>query len=325
MKADKYTGLYLYYLPGWMLGSLWSYLGYVGKAWSALPVLALAVLGVRLARAWRGGGLADEQRWQLVWLTFAVTSLLVLVPWGGSTLRIARYLLPLTMFTAIFIGQEVAWLFDGARRLLVGYAQSPGKYELQRMTLRGVLVFVVVLVGLVVAINVPLAYKAGLDAWRLEAVNGKLVRGLAAQAPRDTPLYAKLTVDHEEEIRYAIGLHLRMIYGRKDFGRDESLKYFGLEDDPAVPDMYRRYMGLPQVGEWVLVPWSVSRYRYQPRIDALSELLRPTQVFLVTAKGWESVVNSRVLMDKLDELKEAWVVMVTGQALDVSGEAGGGG
>ena len=319
-EAPKYSHLYLYYKLGWMLDSVSSYLRYVARAWSALPVLALAAMGVKLARSWRAGRLADEQRWQLVWLTCAAASLLVIAPWGGSDERIARYLLPFTMFAAIFIGWEVIWLVQSTRRLLAGYAKAPGKYELQRLTLRSVLVLVVAL-GVLAMMNFPFAYKGVLDAWRIEAVSGNLLRGLAARAPQGRPLYARLVVEEQEELRYGMRLHLGMIYGREDFNKDRLVKYFGPPGDPAVRE---GYVGLPEAGEWVLVPWSVGRQRGQLNVAALSQLLKATQMFVVTEHGWEVMPNSSVLMQKLSRLKEAWVVLETGEAIDFSDDTEGG-
>ena len=310
LRTGDYSELYRYDLPGWSVGQFFNYLGTVGKAWSALPVLALAAMGVKLARSWRGGGLADEQRWQLVWLTCAAASIVVIAPWGGSTVAIARYLFPFAIFAALLIGHELAWLFTSARRLLAEPAKARDKYGLERVTLSSVAVFVVASLGVLAAANLPPACKATLDSARLEATNANLVQLLAAEAPRGRPLYANLTLD-EEEIRYEIRLHLAMIHGRDDFGSDRSVKYLGHPDEPGIPEQFRDYMAMPEPGEWVLAPWR--RYRSRAEIHALYRDLRPTRVFLVTAKGWEPTTASGELARKLQALKGAWVVLETGR------------
>jgi hypothetical protein len=323
MKGHTYSALYRYDLPWWGIEQFFKYLGTVGQAWSVLPVLALAAMGVRLARARRERALADEQRWQLVWLACAASSLVLLAPWGGSTLTVPRYLFPFTVFGALLIGCELAWLLTSARRLLAEYARSPGKYGVQRATLQSVVAFVVAALVVLGLVNAALACGATIKSQRRETADANLVRLLATQAPQGQPLFVKLVVPDEEETRYEIRLHLNLIYGRADFANDHSVQYLGDPEQPGIPEGYRSYVGVPERGQWVVWP----RGRYRRELDyelvAVQELVRPTRAFLVSAKGWEEMTTPRELRQKLGEITYGWVVFESGELAGGLPAAGG--
>jgi hypothetical protein len=332
LSTGSYAKLYFYQATDWALAKkletafvyFLGNLATVVRGWSALPVLALAAMGVRLVRAWRGKGLDDGQRWQLVWLTFAVGTVVVLAPWGGSNIAVPRYLFSFAVFAALLIGGELAWLASSTRRLLAEYSRTPDKYALQRTMLQSVLVFIIAFLVLLGLVNATLATGTTLKSHRRESADANLVRLLAAEAPEGEPLFVKLVVPFEEETRYEIRLHLNTIYKRADFRNDHTVQYLGDPQQAGIPERYRSYVGVPRRGQWIIVP----RGRYRRELDyelaALDQLLRPTRAFVVSAKGWEEVADPKRYRDKLKNVTYGWVVFESGEVALQPPAAGGG-
>ena len=319
LGSGEYSRLYNYDRLDWALQNAGQYVRYVVEAWLVLPVVAAVSLVVRLVRARRRGGLAGPQRWQLVWIAFLAGYVVVLAPWGGSSVAIARYLLPLAMFGGLFMGQEVAWLVQRARQALAepgAVGTKPRKGARKRRATRdrrvlgyAALVLLVVAVAGTAGVNAWLARKAVVSSYRLEAANGNLLRLLAAEAPRDRPLYVNLSTD-EAEIRYEIGLHLAMIHGREDFRRDRSVQFLS---NPAHGGERER-MSLPEPGEWVLAP--EGNYRYAMRFAEAVWLADWKRVALVDRRGWRWYTHEprdvAELTEAYDDLDCGWVVIEAG-------------
>jgi len=320
MGSGRYSTLYFFRAsPGaqWStvekvgksLGLLVQYLGLVRDAWLALPVLGLASLAVRLVRAWRGEGLRDEQRWPLVWLTYAAASVLLLAPWGGSDRVVARYLLPFTMFGALVIGPEIAWLLTATHRALAERDKAEGKLAALCVVLRVVLVSLVALLGVVGVMNLALACTESAKMHARQTADANLVRLIAAQAPKDEPVFAKLLVGDEEEIRYGIVLHVRLICGREDYGF-RSIRYIGEADRETVPANYRELVGYPEAGQWIVYPYGRYRYELGGEIARVFLLLKPKQAYAVTTKGWQPQPDLDSLERAMKQAGYGWIVLV---------------
>jgi hypothetical protein len=100
LGSGIYSRMYLYDQLGWALRHAGQYAWYVAQAWLVLPVVALVSFVVRLVRSRRGEGFSGPLRWQLVWLAFMVAYVVVLAPWGGSDVAIARDLMPFALSSA---------------------------------------------------------------------------------------------------------------------------------------------------------------------------------------------------------------------------------
>lgn len=326
---------------GASLTMLSEYVSTINAAWSALPILALGALGYRLVKAVRGragargaaggdagktrgkkakaaakateGWAPEDVRWGLVWLTFALGSLVLLAPWGGSTLPVPRYLLPFAMFAALLVGREAAWLLTGAWEGLAELTKVPGRFGMPRAVLRAAFVALVGLLCVLAVVNVWLAIGSTAAAHRLQTADANMLRLVAAEAPKGRPLYMKLVLRAQDELRLETQLQLHMIYGRADFAKRSSVKF---PIDPAdVPDdpAYKHITGLPNTGDWLAIPYG-TRFRQQQNIGRFVYTLQPTKLYVVGARGWESVPGDPgVVLDKLKGLKDAWVVMEIGE------------
>jgi hypothetical protein len=168
----------------------------------------------------------------------------------------------------------------------------------------------VLLIGALAAgagVNTWLGRKAILRSHEVEAANGNLLRLLAAEAPRDRPLYVNLSAD-EEEIRYEIGLHLAMIHGRDDFSGGRSVRFLG---DPTRGG---ERASLPAPGDWVIAP--EGNYRYGMELPKAVWLAQWAKVFIVDAAGWRAFAREQEDAARLavafKELRCGWVVIVAG-------------
>jgi len=188
-----------------------AYLKLITKYYQLLLLLPLINFFKKTIISFRNNNYQTTYLWELVLSSWFVLFLAVQAPW---TYVMGRYLMPVTVWLAIFMAVEYSEIINSLKHVLF---KTAGKQVIFRLSLTSVFAFSCLLLLLVYQ------GEAILRMYKSAVTNERYTRNVVRYLSQTIPINGHVYVNFSEgimEYLYELPLHFRLLYGRPDIMTD---------------------------------------------------------------------------------------------------------